>query len=134
MKDYKIRQAVYHKLTTDYSDDLKTKNVEIVEDKVGVALRYFKESDIGWLYPGKSYTVAILYAKWLSEDFGEDFYTALDDPDLLHGNDPYFVPYSQDKDTYDKILENLEIDETQGTIPDIRKYYEEEFMLDVQPL
>lgn len=125
---------VYHRLQQEYTDDLNTKNVEIVDDKVGVALRYFKESDIGWLYPGKSYTVGILYAKWISEDFGEDFYEVLDDPDLLFGNDPYFVPYSKDKETYDKILENLVIDETQGTIPDIRNYYEDEFMLKVDPL
>jgi len=62
---------------------------------------------------------------------GGNFWEYLDDPDLLYGNDPYFVPYSQDKGTYDCIINSvgLGFDQRLGVIPDVRKYYEEEFML-----
>jgi hypothetical protein len=73
--------------------------------------------------------VAILYAKWLHEEFSEDFITALDDPDLLYGNDPYFVTYSQDKENYIKIIAALPNSMDGGMIPDIRNYFEKEFML-----
>ena len=76
-----------------------------------------------------SYAVAVLYARWLNQEFGEDFLTALNDPDLLYGNDPYFVPYSQDKETYIKIIAALPNNMDQGMIPDIRNYFEREFML-----
>lgn len=129
MKEWKIRQEVYHRLTKEYSDDLNQFTVEIVDDIVTSAVKYFTEKEVGWLYPSKSYVVAILYARWLHEEFGEDFLTALDDPDLLYGNDPYFVPYSKDKENYLKILAALPASMDQGIIPDIRNYFEREFML-----
>ena len=72
MKEWKVRQEVYHRLTQEHSDDLNQCSIEIVHDVVASAVRYFHEHDIGWLYPSKSYVVAILYAKWLNEEFGED--------------------------------------------------------------
>ena len=129
MKDYKVRQEVYHRLVQDHGDDLKQQTVEITSDIAGTAIRYFHERDIGWLYPGKSYAVAVLYARWIAQEFNEDFLTVLDDPDLLYGNDPYFVPYSQDKETYIKIIAALPNNMDQGMIPDIRNYFEREFML-----
>lgn len=129
MKEWKIRQEIYHRLTKDHGDDLNQRTIEIVDDVVASAIRYFTEKEPGWLYPSKSYVVAILYARWLHQEFGEDFLTALDDPDLLYNNDPYFVPYSQDPETYIKIIAALPQDMTQGRIPDIRGYFEREFML-----
>jgi hypothetical protein len=129
MKEWKVRQEVYHRLTQEHSDDLNHCSIEIVDDVVASAVRYFTERKIGWLYPSKSYVVAILYARWLHEEFGEDFLTALDDADLLYNNDPYFVPYSQDPETYVKIIMALPQDMTQGRIPDIRDYFEREFMI-----
>jgi hypothetical protein len=103
--------------------------VEINEEVVKYALQYFQTKEIGWIYPSKSYVVAICYAKWLSEDFGEDFYELLNDEELLAGNDPYFVTYKKSKDLYDEIINNIEnFDENRGVIPDIRKYYEEEIL------
>jgi protochlorophyllide reductase len=70
MEDWKIRQELYHRLNTVHDDDLNDKNIEITDNIVIDAVRYFTEKDIGWIYPSKSYMVAICYAKWLSEEFG----------------------------------------------------------------
>lgn len=129
MKEWKVRQEVYHRLNEEHGDDLNCVEIEIVDDVVASAIRYFTETEVGWLYPSKSYVVAILYAKWLHEEFNEDFITALDDPDLLYGNDPYFVTYSQDKENYIKIIAALPNSMDGGMIPDIRNYFEKEFML-----
>lgn len=130
MKDWKIKQEIFYRLNGDdpFSDDLSDKPVEMVDEIPATAIRYFYERDIGWLYPAKSYAVGVLYAKWISEEFGEDFYEVLDDPELLYGNDPYFVPYSSDRENYDKIIAAVP-QEKLGMIPDIRQYFEQEFML-----
>jgi hypothetical protein len=129
MKEWKIRQEVYHRLTLDHGDDLNKCIIDIaVDDIARTAIRYFNEQDPGWLYPAKSYAVAVLYSHWLCEEFNEDFISALDDPDLLYVNDPYFVPYSKDKQNYIKIIAALPADMSQGMIPDIRGYFEREFM------
>ena len=73
MKDWKIKQELYHRLNVVHEDDLSKVNIEKTENVVEDALRYFEERDVGWLYPSKSYVVAICYAWWLSHDFKEDF-------------------------------------------------------------
>lgn len=132
MKDWKIRQEIYHRLNTEFDDDLKTKDVQISDDVVGNAIRYFEDRNIGWIYPAKSYMVGICYARWLSEYFGGDPMEYLNEEDLLFGNDPYFKKYSLDQDTYDQILNRIghwKFDETTGLVPDVKKYFQMEFML-----
>lgn len=132
MKDWKIRQEIYHRLNTEFDDDLKTKDVVISDDIVNNAVRYFKERDIGWIYPAKSYMVGICYARWLSESYGGNPIEYLDEEDLLYRNDPYFKIYSLDKEVYDEILKkigNWNFDQYIGMIPDVRSYFEKEFML-----
>ncbi len=107
MNDWKIRQEIYHRLNTDFDDDLNTKEVEFSDEIVHNAVRYFTERDIGWIYPAKSYMVGICYARWLSEYFGGNPIDYLDEQDLLHGNDPYFKKYSMDKEVYDEINEDI---------------------------
>lgn len=130
--DYKIRQEIYHRLTTEFDDDLDTKDIEISDNVVGNAVRYFRETDVGWIYPAKSYMVGICYARWLSEHFGGRAVEYLEDPDLLHGNDPYFVQYSTDPGSYHRILTVIggwNFDANQGMVPDVYEYFREEFML-----
>lgn len=130
MKDWKLKQEIYHRLNRDYTDQLTKFNIVLDQNIVDNAVKYFTTMDIGWVYPAKSYMVAICYARWISEDFDEDFYSLLDDPTLLHGNDPHFIPYNQDKKTYDRILEKvggLQFDQSKGHCPGVREYYEEEF-------
>lgn len=129
-KEWKIRQALYHKLNSDYTDDLKKIKIEISRDVVENAIRYFYNADMPFIYPSKSYVVAICYAYWLSKDFGEDFYELLNDRDLLYGNDPYFKTYEEDTKTYDEILKKvMPLDENKGIVPDIKNYYMAEFFI-----
>jgi hypothetical protein len=129
-KEWKIRQALYHKLNSDYTDDLKKIKIEISSDIVENCIRYFYNTDMPFIYPSKSYVVAICYAYWLSKDFGEDFYELLNDKDLLYGNDPYFKTYEEDTKTYDEILKKvMPLDENKGIVPDIKNYYMAEFFI-----
>jgi hypothetical protein len=135
--DAKIRQEIYHRLNTEIDDDLKTKDVVIVQDEMDIlynAIQYFKTRDIGWIYPSKSYMVAICYSRWLAEHFGGNHMDYLNDDDLLHGNDPYFVSYSQDPKMYDSLLSIVgwNFDESMGLVPDVKKYFIAEFMIDDQ--
>jgi|TARA_B110000977_G_scaffold198806_1_gene284537 hypothetical protein len=125
-KDWKAKQAAFHAVNKNFKDDLNDKEIEYSDDIVEDVLRHFTEVVDTWIYPAKSYVVAICYAKWLEQDYGEDFYEVLDDPDLLFGNDPYFVPYSEDETVYNAILTDLEFKEDLGMVPDIFEYYREE--------
>jgi hypothetical protein len=119
-------------MNTSHSDDLNQFKVEMTGDLVKDAVRYFTDRNIGWIYPSKSYMVGICYARWLSEEFGGNAEEYLDDIDLLYGNDPYFVEYSRDPDTYHSILNQIggwKFNETQGMVPDVRDYFNEEFMI-----
>jgi len=134
IKEWKMRQEHFYRNVNEFTDDIRKFDVTINDDIVSNAVRYFNDDTIGWVYPAKSYVVAICYARWLHEFFGSDIYEYLDDPDLLFGNDPYFVPYSQDKKTYDNIIEHISLlpfkfDETKGVVPDVLQYFMEEFLL-----
>lgn len=134
MKNWKIQQSIYHKLNQLHDDDLSLHDVKLDPEIIKNAILYFKTTELGWIYPAKSYVVGICYAKWLKQYFAENFYESLNDPDLLFGNDPYFVIYEKDKNTYDAILNNIgfDFDETMGIIPDIKKYFIEEFLIDYE--
>jgi len=126
MKDWKARQAAFHLIHKEYTDDLNKVDIVVSDNIIEDALRHFNEYVDQWIYPAKSYAVAICYAKWLERDYRENFYEVLDDPGLLFNNDPYFVPYSEDKETYDTILSKLDFKEDKGMVPDIYEYYKEE--------
>jgi hypothetical protein len=132
MNDWKIRQELYHRLNTVHDDDLNDKDIAITHNIVTDAVRYFKEDNLGWIYPSKSYMVAICYARWLSEEFGGNPIDYLNDIDLLFGNDPYFVTYDEDPVTYDQILGYIgswQFNETRGYVPDVKSYFLKEFMI-----
>lgn len=107
-KKYKECQRIYNNLVKDHPDDFK--NMEFVEKEelVENALHYFKEATFPLIYPAKSYAVAIIYAYKLNEIYGIDKYLVLNDPDLFLGQDPYFVPYSDNPKVYDEIMTRLE--------------------------
>lgn len=129
LKEWKVRQEVYRRLNKPTTDDLNKVDIEwrpdtIVED----ALRHWNEYIEEWIYPAKSYFVGICYARWIADDFQEDFYEVLDDPDLLP-DDPYFVPYSEATEIYDAILLEAEFGDD-GMVTDVLKYYDEEMQCD----
>ena len=107
MKLWKSNQYVYNQLQQDFTDSMDKMNYVETGDKVAGALKYLLTDDDLLEYPGKSYAVAIIYARLLKDHFEEDFYEVLNDPELLYGNDPYFTPYSEDSETYDTILDTL---------------------------
>jgi hypothetical protein len=134
MKDWKVKQEIFHRLNNKYEDDLNDKDIELNTDIVGNAVKYFTTTELGWVYPAKSYVVGICYAKWISELYSENFYEILNDEDLLYRNDPYFIPYNQNKKDYDTIIKivGLNFDENIGIIPDIKEYFIKEFNYDYQ--
>ena len=131
MQEWKVRQAVYHRLNQSHDDDLSNFDIVISQNVVEDAIKYFTTTELGWVYPAKSYVVAICYARWIAENFSEEFYTVLDDRNLLFGNDPYFKPYSDASDIYNAILAKIGLmfDETKGIVPDVRRYFNAEFDL-----
>lgn len=133
MEEWKVRQELYHRLHKNYIDDLRDVEITITQNIVEDAVDYFFNSNKGWIYPSKSYMVAICYAKWLSEQFGglpEDY---LNDETLLYNNDPFFIEYSRDPETYHKILQRINgwnFNASLGMVPDVKKYFVEEFQID----
>ncbi len=103
-------------------------NVEIViSNEYNDIIRHFHEKVDQWIYPAKSYFVAVCYASWIVEDYSEDLIELLKDPMLLAGNDPYFKTYDEDPNTYDKILKDIELPlKMTGMVPDVKEYYDEE--------
>lgn len=128
MKEWKIKQEIFHRLNKNHDDDLKNHKIIIDENIVENAVKYFETTELEWVYPAKSYVVAICYARWISEEYNENFYDLLNDEMLLFGNDPHFKTYSENKEFYDEILNRvgLNFDVKKGIIPDVRKYYEQE--------
>lgn len=134
MQDWKIKQQLYHRLNRNHPDDLKWVTIEMSDDIVNNAIRYFKEKDVGWIYPAKSYMVALCYAFWIMEDYNENFYDVLNDSELLPLDD-YFVPYREDSNTYNEIIgivfaNNKGVLKMEGMVPDVRKYYDAELGLE----
>jgi hypothetical protein len=126
MQEWKIKQEIYHRLNHEYRDDLN--NVDIaISNEYNDIIRHFHEKVDQWIYPAKSYFVAVCYASWIAEDYNEDLIELLKDPMLLAGNDPYFKTYDEDPGTYDKILRDIELPlKMTGMVPDVKEYYDEE--------
>lgn len=128
MKEWKIKQEIYHRLNQEHSDDLRNVEITFSENIKEDALRHFFEKVNEWIYPSKSYVVAFCYAYWISIDYNESFWELLNDADLLYGNDPYFKTYDEDPETYDFLFDNVDWPvPMKGMVPDIRKYYDAEF-------
>lgn len=126
MKEWKVKQEIYHRLNREYRDDLNNVDIVISNDYKDI-IRHFNEKVDQWIYPAKSYFVAVCYASWIAEDYNEDLIELLKDPMLLAGNDPYFKTYDEDQETYNKILRDIELPlKMTGMVPDVKEYYDEE--------
>lgn len=138
-KDWKFRRQTFYAMNGDnFTDNLDDNKIPLIFNRdtlVIDAINYSIAHDSVMRYPGKSYAIAIHYASWLEDFFGVDFYETLNDPDLLP-DDPYFVPYSEDKGSYEDILKILDhvgediISEDQPYLKMTREYFLQEFMLD----
>lgn len=141
-KEWKYRRDTYYALNgNNFTDKLEDNDIPIIErfdvsSIVDDAINYVLIHKEEMCYPGKSYMIAIQYASWIEDHFGDDMLETLDDPELLP-DDPYFKTYSQNPSVYDLILEyidaNLDYIDTSGTLPYLEmtyKYFLQEFMLD----
>lgn len=108
-------------------------------EQVQAIKAYFQGEVWDLEYPTKSYVVALVYATLLHRHFGENVIEALDDPDLLFGNDRWFRPYSQSKDVYDQALTELKpildlisegtVERIPSQIQATARYFDEEFLI-----
>jgi len=140
MKEWKIRQKIYHTMHQfeEFSDDLsKMKILENYDEFfiVEKALEYpFIQSEFLY-YPAKSYAVAITYAYLIEKEFSDKMLECLDDPELLFNNDPYFKKYSDDKKIYDEIISKFPfeiLEKMEKCSEDYKKtieYFYKEFLL-----
>ena len=133
MKEWKVKQEIYHRQNPTHSDTLYDKEISLIWDKKDIidwAIRHWNEKVDKFIYPAKSYCVAICYAKWIERDYGDKFYDLLNDEALLYSNDPYFETYNKSKEIYDPIIKAFPDSEMKGMIPDIRGYYDKEIKYD----
>jgi hypothetical protein len=140
MKEWRIRQQLFHSLLGErgHGDDLGVARI-IEETDPGTvirrALEYPRIQRAELYYPGKSFAVAISFAKLLEIHFGEPLLEALNEPMLLAGNDPYFRCYSEARKIYDPVLARFPwelIMSPKLASPDFQKtmeYFEREFLL-----
>ena len=99
-------------------------NNDNVEDQV--VDFFLTESEL--IYPAKSYFVAIVYAKCLEKYFGGSFFEYLNDPELLP-DDTYFKVYTQDKSTYDNIINRIGDIWQYPSICKTVNYFKKEFLI-----
>lgn len=107
MREYEYRRTVFYQTRDGFSFPDEHKNFNITVDQETIvqnAVNYLVHGTDYLLFPGAARAVAIAAADFISREFNEDFFDVLNDPNLMHGNDPYFVPYEKDKETYDEII------------------------------
>ena len=113
-------------LMNDWDD--RNLSFSINNNNVADQVINFFETQSVLIYPAKSYFVAIVYAKCMEKYFGLNFYDGLSDKDLLF-DDKFFTPYLNDKQTYNKILNEiknpLEYNSTKKTV----EYFKKEFLI-----
>jgi hypothetical protein len=127
MKEWKIKQEIYHRLNNEFSDDLNKVEIVLSDNIKEDAAKHFFEYVNEWIYPAKSYAVAFCYAYWISQDYNENFLDLLHDPMLLAGNDPYYKTYDESPEVYDYLFEIIDLPiPMKGMVPDIREYYDAE--------
>ncbi len=110
MKDYEFRRTTFYALKGHEAFEDEHKNFDIVLDHntiVADAVTYLTDGTSYLRFPGAARAVAIAVADIIARNFREDFYEVLNDPNLMHNNDPYFLRYEEAKETYDAILKMI---------------------------
>ena len=90
MQEWKIRQQHFNLMNSDFKDDLNKVDIKMTNNVIEDAIRHFEEYVNEWIYPSKSYVVAICYATWISEDFDEDFNTNISIDHLIQAGEKKF--------------------------------------------
>ena len=141
MKEWHIRHKIFHNIfqNQDIGDDLSKETIIEEWSKdciIKRALEYPITQTSELYYPGKSYAVAITFAFLIEKYFNSPFLENLDDEKLLFENDPYFVRYSEDQETYNTIIKKFPFEKIQSkTNPGVENfqktqtYFLKEFLL-----
>lgn len=108
MKEYEYRRRTFYMLYGQESFEDEHKNFKIIytqESVIEDAATYLLDGTSYLKFPGAARAVALAVADIVAEFFHEDFFEVLNDPSLMHHNDPYFKTYHEDQATYDAILQ-----------------------------
>lgn len=143
VSNYKIRQELFHALNPNPGDlDVVIPYDHVKSDELAFqVVDYLLNKDHVISYPAKSYAVAVIYAHLLEQHFGVPFGESLNDPMLLYGNDPHYVPYTDDPEVYHTIHQNVCLDEgiTYGLLHEFPQvvatvdYFNREFFINPNP-
>lgn len=130
LAEWKIHQELYHRLTPEHMDVIPEDDVGEMDrvTLISTTLDMASGEEHRSLWPAKSYLVAFLYATWLEDAYGGSWKEYLDDTELLYGNDPYFVPYSDEPEFYDLLHVHCVTTYESPVNKDIRKYFELEML------
>ena len=139
--EYKYRRKMFYSFYPEwnFSDDIRDFDGLVFDESttVGDAIQYLTDGTTYQRFPGVSRAVSIAAATIVAEEFGEDFFEVLSDPELMRESDPHFVPYSQDKATYDAILNSISRDRINWNseyLSVVKILIREEYMLDEKGL
>lgn len=121
-----IRKLAY--LIHEFNDiDLPYRCIECTDDELVEMIIHFFKTESLLIYPAKSYFVAIVYAHCLEKYFNENFYTSLDDEELLI-DDICFIPYSKHKNVYDRVLSEIGRIDSYSSIQKTIEYFKQEML------
>jgi hypothetical protein len=111
MKEYEYRRRLFYSFCPEwsFSDDIRNFDGTVFDESTRIedAITYLLDGTSYLRFPGTARAVAIAAAIIISEEFDEDFFDVLNDPNLMNGYDPHFATYDQDKETYDAIISSV---------------------------
>lgn len=131
--DWRARRKIAYKLYKNVFNDvnLPLTYIDSYDDHtlIETVLAFFKRGS-ELIYPAKYVFCNIVYSYYLNKYFGVDFYEALDSRETLFDS-PYPLLYSQAKNVYDTVLNEIEGQiESLPSIVKTRHYFKMEFLID----
>lgn len=138
MKEYEYRRRTFYSLQDEFCFLDEHQNFDIIFDEENVvedAIKYLQDGSTYLKFPGAARAVAYAAADLIAQEFGENFFEVLNDPNLMHGNDPYFKTYEEDKEVYNEIVQRLPaINWNSERMAITKRLLMEEYMLDEKGL
>ncbi|WPU65630.1 hypothetical protein [Peredibacter starrii] len=140
MKEFEYRRTVFYQMHghESFEDEHKNFDYGIHESSVVKdAVTYLLDGSSYLKFPGAARAVAIAVADFIAREFNEDFFSVLNNPELMHGNDPFFKTYQEDKSTYDEILKLVPREKIVWESPRMaitHRLIRQEYMLDPEGL
>jgi len=107
---YKTLPAMVNRYT------IKQEHKFLIDDQdiIKPARSYFDKDPKIWKLPAKNYFVRICLAFYIAELYNIDPFVLMDYNEILPYEDIYSKRYSEDKNTYDTIINNIDIINSYG--------------------